>query len=103
MIKSLDSTRPVGFSNGEVVTIDVLAGTSGNIDVFGCNAYRGSTGFGNSFWGDVQRILDKPVFFTEYGCPAYFSGKDQTYAEDRQLEYHQGNWEDIFYNTAGSC
>ncbi len=102
MIKSMDSTRPVGFSNGEVVTIDVLAKSGDNIDVFGCNAYRGSAGFGDSFWGDVQRMLDKPVFLTEYGCPAYFSGKDQAYAEDKQLEYHQGNWENIFYHTAGS-
>ncbi len=102
MIKSMDPSRLVGFSNGEVVTIDILAKSSHNIDIFGCNAYRGSAGFGQSFWSDVQKTLDKPVLFTEYGCPAYFAGKDQDYAETRQLEYHKGNWEDLLYNTAGS-
>ncbi len=102
MIKGIDPSRMVGFSNGEVVTIDILAKSSHNIDIFGCNVYRGAAGFGQSFWSDVQKTLDKPVLFTEYGCPAYFAGKDQDYAESRQLEYHRGNWEDLLYNTAGS-
>ena len=102
MIKSIDSTRPVGFSNGEVVTIDVLSKHSGNLDVFGVNVYRGSFGFGRSFWEDAKRFLDKPVLFTEYGCPAYMLGKDKAFAEEKQAEYHQGNWEDILHNTAGS-
>jgi beta-glucuronidase len=102
MIKSLDPTRPVGFSNGEVVTIDILAKNSDNIDVFGANVYRGPSGFLRSFWEDVRHFLDKPVLFTEYGCPAYYPGKDEAFAEQKQLEYHQGNWEDIVNNTAGS-
>lgn len=102
MIKEIDPTRPVGFSNGEVVTIDILAKHSHNIDVFGVNAYRGSNGFGRSFWEDIRTHMDKPVLLTEYGCPAYYAGKDQDFAEEKQLEYHKGNWEDILYNTAGS-
>ncbi len=102
MIKSMDPTRPVGFSNGEVVTIDILSKHSHNIDVFGVNAYRGAHGFGRSFWEDIRTHMDKPVLLTEFGCPAYFSGKDQEFAEDKQLEYHRGNWEDIRYNSAGS-
>lgn len=101
MIKEMDPTRPVGFSNGEVVTIDILAKHSHNIDIFGVNAYRGSSGFGRSFWEDVQTQLDKPVFLTEYGCPAYYAGKEADFAEEKQLEYHRGNWEDIAGNTAG--
>ena len=42
------------------------------------------------------------MLLTEYGCPAYCSGKGQDFAETKQLEYHQGNWEDVLYNTAGS-
>lgn len=102
MIKSIDPTRPVGFSNGEVVTIDVFARNMSNVDVFGANVYRGSFGFGKSFWQDVRDYTDKPTLFTEYGCPAYMTGKDAETAEEKQLEYHRGNWEDIVYNTAGS-
>ncbi len=102
MIKSIDPTRPVGTSNGEVITIDILKKYSDNIDVFGANVYRGAQGFGRSFWEDVRDFLDKPVFITEYGCPAYHAGKDLLFAEQEQAEYHQGNWEDILYNSAGS-
>ena len=102
MIKSLDPTRPVGFSNGEVITIDILSRHSNNIDIFGANVYRGESGFGRSFWGDVRDFMDKPALFTEYGCPAYCNGKSQDYAEEKQMEYHRGNWEDIVYNSAGS-
>ncbi len=102
MIKSIDPTRPVGYSNGEVITIDILSKNCDNIDVFGANVYRGASGFGKSFWEDAKRHLDKPVLFTEYGCPAYVLGKSQDFAEAKQKEYHQGNWEDILYNSAGS-
>jgi len=102
LIKSIDPKHPVGFSNGEVITIDILGKYSHNIDVFGCNVYRGSSGFGRSFWEDARKFMDKPVLLTEYGCPAYFTGKDADFAEEKQAEYHQGNWEDILYNTAGS-
>ena len=102
MIKSIDSSRPVGFSNGDVVTIDILSKHQDNIDVFGTNAYRGSGGFGRSLWEDAKDFLDKPVLITEYGCPGYFIGKDTAFAEVKQAEYHQGNWEDIVYNSAGS-
>ncbi len=101
LIKQMDPDRLVGFSNGEVVTIDILTKNSSNIDVFGCNVYRGAMGFGQSFWSDVRKWLDKPVLFTEYGCPAYFQGKDEEYGEKMQTLYHKGNWEDLLNNTAG--
>ena len=101
MIKEMDPTRPVGFSNGEVITIDILSRHSDNIDVFGVNAYRGSQGFGRSFWEDARDWMDRPVLVTEYGCPAYYSGKPLAFAEEKQKEYHQGNWEDIWANRAG--
>ena len=102
MIKAMDPNRPVGFSNGEVITIDILGKYGHNIDVFGCNVYRGASGFGRSFWEDARKWMDKPVLLTEFGCPAYFAGKDLDFAETKQAEYHQGNWEDVVYNSAGS-
>src|SRR3989338_3729532 len=101
MIKSIDASHLVGYSNGEVITIDLLSKNSGNLDVFGANVYRGSQGFGRSFWEDARDHLGKPVFITEYGCPAFYSGKDMAIAEDKQAEYHQGNWEDMMNNRAG--
>lgn len=102
MIKQLDPNHLVGFSNGEVITIDVLSKNSSNLDVFGANVYRGSAGFGKSFFEDVKTHTGKPALITEYGCPAYVAGKDQDFAEEKQAEYHKGNWEDLVYNSAGS-
>lgn len=102
MIKKIDPNHLVAFSNGETVTIDILGKNSSNLDVFGTNAYRGASGFGPSLFGDAKEHVGKPVLITEYGCPAYYSGKDQAFAEEKQREYHQGNWEDIVYNSAGS-
>ncbi len=101
MIKSMDPSRPVGYSNGEVAGIDILSKSAEAIDVFGVNIYRGGEGFGRSFWEDAKEFLDKPVFITEYGCPAFYISKSLEYAEEKQKEYHQGNWEDILNNTAG--
>ncbi len=102
LIKSIDPSHPVGYSNGEIITIDALQKHSDNLDVFGANVYRGAQGFGRSFWEDVRDHLDKPVLITEYGCPAYYLRKDLSFSEDKQAEYHQGNWEDILDNSAGS-
>jgi len=101
MIKSLDPTRPIVFSNGDTITVDLLGKHSDNIDVFGSNAYRGWRGFGLSFWKDVRDYMNKPVLLTEYGCPACCAGKDQEYAEQKQMEYHEGNWKDMLDNSAG--
>lgn len=102
MIKSVDPTRPVGFSNGDVITIDLLSKHQDHIDIFGTNAYRGATGFGKSLWEDAKDFMNKPVLITEYGCPGYYKGKPVDFAEEKQAEYHRGNWEDILYNSAGS-
>ncbi|MBI4353033.1 MAG: hypothetical protein HY593_03810 [Candidatus Omnitrophica bacterium] len=102
MIKELDPAHPVGFSNGDTLFIDLLAKHCGSVDVFGANSYRGASGFGRSFWEDARNFLNKPVLLTEYGCPAYYAGKDLSFAEEKQMEYHQGNWEDILANQAGS-
>lgn len=102
MIKSIDSTRPVGFSNGDVINIDLLSKHKEHIDVFGTNAYRGASGFGRSLWEDARDFMDRPVLITEYGCPGYYIGKKLEFAEEKQAEYHRGNWEDILYNSAGS-
>jgi len=102
MIKTIDPKHLVGFSNGEVLNIDILSQHSDNIDIFGVNSYRGATGFGRSFWEDAKDFMNKPVLLTEYGCPAYYAGKDLDFAEEKQMEYHKGNWEDILNNSAGS-
>lgn len=73
-----------------------------DVDVFGCNIYRGKDGFGKSFWSQVQRYAGKPVLITEFGCPAFHNQKPVDEAEPLQAEYLIGNWMDIWNNRAGS-
>lgn len=102
MIKELDPNHPVAFSNGETIFIQTFGEVAPDIDIFGANAYRGKDGFGYSFWNDVKRFTGKPAFLTEFGCPAFHNRRTLEEAEVLQMEYLKGNWEDIFYNRAGS-
>ncbi|MFH1714716.1 MAG: glycoside hydrolase family 2 TIM barrel-domain containing protein [Elusimicrobiota bacterium] len=100
-IKEIDPNHPIAICNGDVLFLDVFAKNSDNIDIFGCNAYRGMEGFGSTFWEDLQGEINKPVLVTEYGCPAFYWGKSQKEAEHYQRLYHQFAWEDIINNMAG--
>lgn len=102
MVHKMDPSRPVALCNGEVLYLDILAARCTEIDVLGINAYRGRLGFGDTLWQSVQENAGKPVLIMEYGCPAYANNHTAEEAELGQMEYHKGNWEDIFYNRAGS-
>jgi beta-glucuronidase len=101
LIKSLDSQhRPVAICNGDTLYLDVCAKNAPELDIFGVNSYRGDQGFG-SVWRDVERVFDKPVLITEYGCSAYHPDWSMEKAEQGQAKYLIGNWRDIENNFAG--
>ncbi len=100
-IKSVDPNHPVAICNGDLLYLDKFSKYCPDVDVYGTNAYRGTHGFGRSLWEGVKDECDKPVLITEYGCPAYMNDRDENEACAAQAEYHRGNWEDIFYNSAG--
>jgi len=98
-IKSIDPEHPVAICSGDTLFLDKFGKDGRDIDIFGTNAYRGEYGFGR-LWQAVKEEADKPVFITEFGCPAYAEGKSIEEAEELQAEYHQGSWEDIENNMA---
>jgi len=98
-IKEIDPNHPVAICNGDVLFLDKFAKYCPDIDIFGTNAYRGEYGFA-SLWQDVKEEADKPVFITEFGCPAYTQGKTLKEAEELQAEYHRWAWQDIEENMA---
>jgi hypothetical protein len=100
-IKSIDPNHPVALCNGDTLFLDKAAAFAPDVDIYGANAYRGAEGFGDSFWQDLSEIWKKPVFITEYGCPAYHHRRSAEDAERFQVEYHRGNWNDIERNAAG--
>ncbi len=103
LIKSIDPHHPVALSNGDLVFIDKAKTLCPDVDIFGANAYRGAQGAGDSFWQDVQDEWGKPVFISEFGCPAYHRNKSQEEAEQLQADYLRQNWLDIEWNLAGGA
>jgi len=100
-IHSVDPVHPVAICNGDILFLDIVSQECPDVDIFGCNSYRGPSGFGReNLWGPVKEIYGKPVIITEYGCPAYHEGKPYKIGEREQAEYHLGNWQDIYYNSA---
>jgi len=98
-IKEIDPEHPVAICSGDVLYLDKYAKDCPDIDIFGTNAYRGEEGFG-LLWRQLKEETDKPVFITEFGCPAYAQNKPLETAEALQAQYHQGAWEDIEGNAA---
>ena len=98
-IKTIDPEHPVAICSGDTLFLDKFGKDCPDIDIFGTNAYRGDYGFGY-LWQQVKEETNKPVFITEFGCPAYGEGKKSDEVEFLQAEYHRGSWEDIEYNMA---
>jgi beta-glucuronidase len=98
-IKTIDPQHPVAICSGDVLFLDKFGKNCPDIDIFGTNAYRGDYGFG-FIWRQVKEEADKPVFITEFGCPAYAEGKTLDEAEYLQAQYHSAAWDDIEYNMA---
>lgn len=102
LIKQIDKNqRPVAACNGDLLFLDIFSAQANNVDVLGINAYRGKHGFGYNFWQNVQDNTDRPVFLTEYGCPAYSERMSIQDSEAEQAKYLKGAWEDIEINMAG--
>jgi beta-glucuronidase len=99
MIKEMDPEHPVAICSGDVLYLDKFGKDCPDIDIFGTNAYRGDYGFG-VLWQQVKEEADKPVFITEFGCPAYAEGKSVDEQEALQAAYHYAAWQDISNNMA---
>ncbi len=101
-IKEVDPNHPVLICNGDIQFLDIFAEECPDVDVFGANSYRGKAGFGdNSFWYSLREVVDRPVFITEFGCPAYGRDFSWDYAEQFQAEYLVNNWKDMEFHRAG--
>lgn len=99
LIHRLDPDHPVVYSNGDLQFMDEFVRHTPDLDILGCNIYRGKEGAGD-LYERVSKDYDKPVLITEFGAPAFnnaFHGED----EDAQAAYFEGNLKDMAYNRAG--
>ena len=97
-MKAIDTSRPIAICNGDLLFLDIIADECKDIDILGCNMYRGVS-FGDAFQ-KVKKTFDKPLMFTEFGADAYNAVTNQ---EDQQSQHYYlvNNWKEIYENAAG--
>ena len=97
-MKAINTTRPIAICNGDVLFLDIIAEECKDIDILGCNMYRGVS-FGDAFQ-KVKKAFNKPLMFTEFGSDAYNAA---TNMEDQQSQHYYlvNNWKEIYENAAG--
>ncbi len=101
--KAIDSDRLFSIVNGDLQYIDLIKEYVTNLDVMGVNAYRGIS-FETataSLWKDVDKKLDLPVLFFEFGADAFNS---KNFAEDQgaQASFLRGQWQEMYNKSAGN-
>ena len=98
-VKAIDRAHPVALCNGDLLFLDMIAGECKNIDILGCNMYRGVS-FGDAFQ-KTKAVWKKPIMFTEFGADAFNAISKQ---EDQlsQATCLTSNWKEIYENAAGS-
>lgn len=97
-VKAADNAHPVAICNGDLLFLEIIAQECKDIDILGCNMYRGAS-FGDAFQ-KTKEVLNKPIMFTEFGADAF---NEVTAQEDQKAQayYLTNNWKEIYQNAAG--
>lgn len=96
IVKKVDSTRPVGFGNGELGSIEVAKECCPDFDFAGILIYRGKS-FGNLF-RQLKEKYNKPCVIVEYGCDSY-NAKLKRADEETQAFFLKSLWHEIADNA----
>ncbi|MDH3215197.1 MAG: glycosidase, partial [Candidatus Krumholzibacteria bacterium] len=96
-IKARDD-RPVAMANGDLQYIDIIAEECKDLDVLGCNVYRGISA--RDLFEVVKYKLGIPVMFTEFGADAW-NAKEMREDQETQCRYLLGQWREIYEQSSG--
>ncbi|NQT95654.1 MAG: hypothetical protein HQ572_04310 [Candidatus Omnitrophica bacterium] len=96
IVKKVDPSRPVGFGNGELGSIEVAKEYAQDFDFVGILIYRGKS-FGNLF-RQLKSRYGKPAIMIEFGCDSY-NAKTEAPDEDNQAFFLKTLWCEVEYNT----
>jgi beta-galactosidase len=97
--KKLAPNLPFTIVNGDIQYIDLIAELMPDLDLLGSNAYRGTSFTG--LWADVEKKLDLPVLFFEFGSDAFNA---REFAEDQvaQAVILRDQWKEMYNKAAGN-
>ncbi|MCD6094078.1 MAG: hypothetical protein J7J51_04770 [Candidatus Omnitrophica bacterium] len=86
--------RPVALGNADLTFLDIAKDIIPDIDILAITVYRGDS-FGN-FFNQVKKI-EKPFFFSEFGCDAYNALLKKEDKENQAL-FLKNQWKEIKEN-----
>ncbi|MBT8421511.1 MAG: hypothetical protein KJP03_00160, partial [Gammaproteobacteria bacterium] len=97
--KKIDPNHPFTFVNGDLQYIDLIQEINTDLDLLGVNAYRGNSF--TSLWSEVEKKLDVPVVFFEFGSDAFNA---RTFEEDQvnQALILKDQWQEMYQKAAGN-
>jgi len=96
IVKKVDPTRPVGFGNGELGSIEVAKEYCPDFDFVGIIIYRGKS-FGSLF-RQLKTKCGKPCIIIEFGCDSYNADLKKP-DEDSQALFLKSLWSEVEANT----
>jgi len=97
--KAVAPNHPFTIVNGDIQYIDLIAEYCKDMDVLGVNAYRGPS-FTN-LWAEVDRKLDLPVVFFEFGSDAFNARR---FEEDQRSQalMLKDQWQEMYNKAYGN-
>jgi len=97
--KKIDPNHPFTIVNGDLQYIDLIQEINTDLDLLGVNAYRGKSF--TSLWEEVEKKLDVPVVFFEFGSDAFNA---RTFQEDQvnQALILKDQWQQMYQKSAGN-
>ncbi len=91
--------HPFTIVNGDIQYIDLIAEYLPDMPILGSNVYRGES-FTN-LWAEVDRKLDQPVVFFEFGSDA-FNAREFEEDQVAQAEILKAQWQEMYNKAAGN-
>ena len=97
--KAIAPNHPFTIVNGDIQYIDLIAELCKDMDLLGVNVYRGPS-FTN-LWSEVQKKLDLPVVFFEFGSDAFNARR---FEEDQRSQalLLKDQWQEMYNKAWGN-
>ena len=97
--KKIAPNYPFTIVNGDIQYIDLIVELMPELELLGVNAYRGKSF--TDLWADVDKKLDVPVLFFEFGSDAFNA---REFAEDQvsQALMLRDQWKEMYNKSAGN-
>jgi hypothetical protein len=97
--KKADPNHPFTIVNGDIQYLDLIAEYGKDWDMLGINSYRGISF--TDLWARVDKELDLPVIFFEFGSDAY-NARDLREDQPAQANYLRGQWQEMYNKSYGN-